>query len=252
MIGKQRLTESKISEHKQALTAKQQLIDDTSWLANMLPFITKIILALTIFFFSVTIYQLFELNSRVDSAPKLSIDKVLESHVDREDHDFQWKTLVALESHALQQRYHQASVLLMARIWVRYLGFITGMMLTIIGAIFILGRLREPKTEIELGGKISTSIATQSPGIVLVVMGSTIMLTTILTHNVISVNDAPIYISHLATQSPPQSNKPEELKTQDSKETHQNVAPPAATDDIDAQLKQAWQNEKSKEKEKGQ
>lgn len=252
MSGNQRQSGPELSEQKKVLSSKLQLVDDTRWLANLLPFITKIILALTIFFFSATIYQLFDLNSRVESAPTLSIEKVLERQVGLEGTDFQWNTLVALEAHALEQRYHQANVLLMARIWVRYLGFITGMMLAIIGAIFILGRLREPKTEIELGGKVSTVIATQSPGIVLVVMGSTIMLTTILTHNVISVNDSPIYISHIATQSSTQSNKPDELKTHDSNGIENSAAPQGATDDLDVQLEKAWQNEKNKGKEEGQ
>jgi len=82
----------------------------------------------------------------------------------------------------------------MARIWVRYLGFITGMILSFIGAIFVLGKLREPKTEMSVSGSVKTHIATQSPGIILVLLGSIIMLTTILSHHQISVVDAPIYI----------------------------------------------------------
>lgn len=176
------------------IKSESQSMDDLKWLTRMLPFITKVILVLTIFFFSATIYQLFDLNRRVDNAPKLSVEQYLLDNVETYDANYKWKTLIALESHALQQRYHQANVLLMARIWVRYLGFITGMMLSIIGAIFVLGKLREPKTEMSVGGSVQAQIATQSPGIILVLLGSVIMLTTILNHNRIAVIDAPIYI----------------------------------------------------------
>jgi hypothetical protein len=175
-------------------TSQNQLKNELKWLTRMLPFITKIILALIIFFFSATVYQLFSLNNRVDNAPQLTVEQSLLENVSDKDTHYQWKTLIVLESHALQQRYHQANVLLMARIWVRYLGFVTGMMLAIIGAIFVLGKLRESNTEMAVGGSVQVQIVTQSPGIILVLLGSTIMLTTILNHPRISVMDAPIYI----------------------------------------------------------
>ena len=152
-------------------TSQNQLKNELKWLTRMLPFITKIILALIIFFFSATVYQLFSLNNRVDNAPQLTVEQSLLENVSDKDTHYQWKTLIVLESHALQQRYHQANVLLMARIWVRYLGFVTGMMLAIIGAIFVLGKLRESNTEMAVGGSVQVQIVTQSPGIILVLLG---------------------------------------------------------------------------------
>jgi len=185
---------NKIHRHNKNVDTENQPVGDLKWLTQMLPFITKLILILVVFFFSATIYQLFDLNSRVENSPKLPVEKYLHGNEETYDVHYQWNTLIALESHALQQRYHQANVLLMARIWVRYLGFITGMMLSIIGAIFVLGKLRESKTEMSVGGSVKTHIATQSPGIILVLLGSVIMLTTILSHHQIAVVDAPIYI----------------------------------------------------------
>lgn len=185
---------NKIHRHKKNSDTENKTTSDLKWLAQMLPFITKLILILVVFFFSATIYQLFDLNSRVENSPKLPVEKYLHDNVEAYDANYQWNTLIALESHALQQRYHQANVLLMARIWVRYLGFITGMILSFIGAIFVLGKLRESKTEMSVGGSVETHIATQSPGIILVLLGSIIMLTTILSHHQIAVVDAPIYI----------------------------------------------------------
>jgi hypothetical protein len=45
-----------------------------------------------------------------------------------------------LEADALQRRYHQANANMLARVWTRQLGFITGMLLALVGAAFILGR----------------------------------------------------------------------------------------------------------------
>lgn len=176
------------------ITKNDSALSDDKWLAKMLPFITSIILAMTIFFFSATIYQLFDLNRQIEDAPRLQIDQVYQDSTLVNQTRKQWNNLVSLETHVLQQRYHQANVLLMARIWVRYMGFITGMILAIIGAIFILGKLREPKSELSFKGNVQAQLVTQSPGIVLVVLGSVIMLTTIVNHPQISVVDSAIYI----------------------------------------------------------
>ena len=47
----------------------------------------------------------------------------------------------------IKQRYHQANVLLMAGVRVRYPGLVTGMILALIGAVFVLGKIREERTE---------------------------------------------------------------------------------------------------------
>jgi hypothetical protein len=72
-----------------------------------------------------------------------------------------------MESFLVTQRYHQAAAQLMAGLWTRYLGFITGMILALVGASFVLGKLREPAQKID--GKfpmIDFSIRTASPGII--------------------------------------------------------------------------------------
>lgn len=156
----------------------------------------------------------------------------------------QWRSLVVLDSHILQQRYHQANVLLMARIWVRYLGFVTGMMLSMIGAVFILGKLREPTTELTLGNEgenqkipsnLKVQLVTQSPGIVLVTLGTVLMLITILVHHSIEVNDAPVYTSVTAMgQSTGMTSKPADLSF-DSSVRKEN----AVNDDMKSLLDQA-------------
>ncbi|CAN0513621.1 unnamed protein product, partial [Laminaria digitata] len=107
----------------------------------------------------------------------------------------QWKTVATLEKHTLDQRYHQANVLLMSRIWTRYLAFVTGMILCMVGASFILGKLREDQTEISGKSDLGEgSLKTSSPGVLLATLGVILMLTSLLTHHEISVTDGPAYL----------------------------------------------------------
>lgn len=193
-----------------------------SWQLRLLPFMIGIILFLALFFFVATLYQLYELNNNIQQAPELEIAKLQEGTATGVVlMEKQWRSLVVLESHILQQRYHQANVLLMARIWVQYLGFVTGMMLALIGAVFILGKLREPATELTLGGetadqklpgKLKMHLVTQSPGIVLATLGTVLMLVTILVHHPIIVTDKPVYTSVSAVgQALDKKSKPAKL-----------------------------------------
>ncbi len=176
-----------------------------TWQNRLMPYMVGLVLTLTFFFFAATLFQLYELNSKIETAPELQYSELLKDFTDASAlMEKQWKSLVVLESHVLQQRYHQANILLMARVWVRYLGFVTGMILSLIGAVFILGKLREPSTELTLGGDdvekklpgiLKIQLVTQSPGIVLVTLGTALMLITILVHHPIEVNDRPVYTS---------------------------------------------------------
>lgn len=162
--------------------AKLEDSSQHNWQLRLMPFMVGIILTLALFFFVATLYQLYKLNVNIQETPELHNSELIDGgHPASKLVEKQWHSLVILESHILQQRYHQANVLLMARIWVRYLGFVTGMMLSLIGAVFILGKLREPATELTLGSEgenkklpsnLKVQLVTQSPGIVLVTLGT--------------------------------------------------------------------------------
>ena len=100
-----------------------------------------------------------------------------------------------MEAFIVTQRYHHASVLLMFGLWTRYLGFITGMILALVGASFVLGKLREPAQR--LAGRLSTfdfSLRTTSPGVILTVLGVLLMFTTILDKDMYEVTDGNVYL----------------------------------------------------------
>ncbi|MEW9799173.1 hypothetical protein [Alteromonas sp. CYL-A6] len=176
--------------------------ENSAWQNKLLPFMIIMLITLTLFFFIATLVQLYDLNDRVQNAPVLPKAQLeAPPATDQPLVNTQWQHLILLEANVLEQRYHQANVLLLSRIWTRYLGFITGMIMALVGAVFVLGKLQEPATKLDAsvtlseGSKFGTGLATQSPGLVLATLGTALMLTTILTHHEISVSDGPVYTS---------------------------------------------------------
>jgi hypothetical protein len=161
----------------------------------------SMLVGLAVFFLVASLTQLIYIQHRIELAPPLDLRPALDMLKDtgvnsseRDRLDFaRWQSLSILDGYALQRRYHQANVLLMSRIWTRYLGFITGMTLALVGAAYILGKLREPYIRMDAEGGAKFSIITTSPGLVLTVLGTLLMLTTLTIQYEIKVDDAPTY-----------------------------------------------------------
>jgi hypothetical protein len=83
----------------------------------------------------------------------------------------------------------------MSRTWTRYLGFMTGMIFALVGAAFVMGKLREQESALALkNAAVEANITTTSPGLVLCLLGTVLMLATLLTHHDIETWEAnPIY-----------------------------------------------------------
>jgi hypothetical protein len=172
------------------------------WQTRLLPFMTKIIALVTAFFLLASLVQVVLLQIWIGRSPELaptSLPSVLSEETLKSSEQVlaagRFEALAKLELLTVGLRYHQANALLMSRVWVRYLGFVTGMILSLIGATFILGKLREPPVDIS-----STVAAAQfsfvgaSPGIFLVLAGLVLMLTTVAIHRGIEVTDAYVYV----------------------------------------------------------
>src|SRR5262249_9764301 len=101
----------------------------------------------------------------------------------------------------------QEKVFLMARVWTQYLGFITGMMLALTGATFILGKIREPESE--LGAKIPSAevtVKSMSPGLLLAALGFFLMLAPLVVDHRIQIVARPVYFQPLKLS--PEAGKP--------------------------------------------
>jgi hypothetical protein len=186
---------------------------EQTWQRKLLPLMVGMLVVLTAFFFVASFIQLYYLQTRIEAAPQLDLapvmvsfeefEKDLKSRSLNDDTAFgnrldysKWKMLSLLEANALQRRYHQAGVLLISRIWTRYLGFVTGTILALVGAAFILGKLRDTTTNLGAESALwKMSITSASPGLILAVLGAALMLATLSTNLEMQVNDGPVYLA---------------------------------------------------------
>lgn len=99
-----------------------------------------------------------------------------------------------LEREIVARRYRQASAMLSLRLWTRLMGFLTGMILAMVGAAFILGKLTSPVSELAGGATGATvSIKSASPGIVLATLGTILIGISLATPVTTDVRDAAVY-----------------------------------------------------------
>ncbi|MEO5570477.1 MAG: hypothetical protein ABIT08_08920 [Bacteroidia bacterium] len=105
--------------------------------------------------------------------------------------------LAHLEEESIYRRYNQGGLLLMSRIFVKYFGFLTGMIITVIGSVFIIGKLSENYSQMTgtINEKTKFSLVSSSPGIIFGVLGTILMLSTILQHQDIVIQDSPLYLN---------------------------------------------------------
>lgn len=172
------------------------------WQNKLIPWMIIMPTALILLFVFLATRQMEKFNSVLEEKTSSVIDEMAMDSLDlseiKNSMDYvRWVTLVKMEERSLNRRYTQGGALLAARIFTKYLGFFTGMILAIVGAVFIIGKLQEKTTEIEgevrngMKGKLSSS----SPGIIFGVLGTVLMLSTILQHNEISVTDQPLFLN---------------------------------------------------------
>lgn len=175
-----------------------------TWQKRLLPLMVIMITGLTLFFVIVTYLQLNRLGEQIQQSPKLDLSPALNAKL-TDENSFQahWQALVILEGNALEQRYHQANVLLMSRVWIRYLGFLTGMILALIGATFVLGKLREPESAAAAESSLwKFSMTTASPGLILVLLGTILMVTAMATNPAIKVTEGRSFVGTQDTPVP--------------------------------------------------
>ncbi|GGB00993.1 hypothetical protein GCM10011511_25390 [Puia dinghuensis] len=107
-----------------------------------------------------------------------------------------WYSRVKLEDKAIDHRYAQSGFLLIARTYSKYLGFFTGMILAIVAAVFIISKLKEDVSQLEgsIREKIRFRVVSSSPGVIFGLLGTVLMLSTILYNPEIAQTDTPLYM----------------------------------------------------------
>jgi len=193
-----------VEELLEAQIKKPVEVKPPKWQERLLPVMVGLLIGLTLFFFISTFLQISYLYRSILEMPAIDIDsdvgeklvanaETFEDRLNARDLEVRSK----MEAYIVSQRYHHQSILLMSNLWIRYLGFATGMILALVGASFVLGKMREPYQKLE--GKFSSvvdfSLRTTSPGVILVILGVLLMFTTLVDEDYYKVTDGNIYLS---------------------------------------------------------
>jgi hypothetical protein len=162
---------------------------------------SRFLVVLAVVFFSLSMYDVYEMRSFIRGESSESVGEKVSTLVGLKEkqvspgQDVGQQALLLLEADALDKRYRQASAMLMSRIWTRQLAFLTGMMLSFIGAVFIIGRLSEMRTDMHVGASDwRAGISSSSPGLILAFFGTVLMGIALLVQPPIDIQDRPVYL----------------------------------------------------------
>lgn len=180
---------------------QHDLRERAAWQRRLLPLMATVLVVASTAFLGFSLVQTNAMRARIENVPQTSVELILDPVCERETLTFaerqacsEMKAAVLLEVYTIQRRYHQANAALMVRAWIKYLGFLTGMMIGIVGAVFILGRLAETRSELTAEGPAGKfSLSSMSPGLILVTLGTVLMITTVLVNPPTDVGDAAVY-----------------------------------------------------------
>jgi hypothetical protein len=168
------------------------------WQRLVLPFMMIGLVAAAVFFGGTT-YVFFD---RLQSELAYSRTET-HSLIDRVDAGAQgisdiayrdWAVRATLEQAALQQRFNVQVAIVKGRLWSRFMGFMTGMLLALTGCVFVLGKLR---TDIDFSGSASGASAvlrTTSPGVYLALLGTVVIGMALAVPGSVESTDAAIYL----------------------------------------------------------
>jgi hypothetical protein len=187
----------------QPIAVEQDPAARAAWQLRLLPLMTVLLTVASTAFLVVSLVQTNRVRAQIESAPSLELPPELAGlscigpglTAGQQQGCVRWKVLVKLEAYTIARRYHQANSALIVRAWIKYLGFLTGMILAIVGAVFILGRLTEASSHLAAEGTFGKfSLDTVSPGLALALLGTVLMITTVLINPPTGVTDAPVYV----------------------------------------------------------
>jgi len=178
--------------------------DLARWQRRLLPFMTSFVIAMAVLFFAFSGFHLYQVTNFIESQDGKNVRELIQNEIAKPtaenptSTDITQHALLLLEADALDKRYHEASALLMSRIWTRQLAFITGMVMAFLGSVFILGKLSESTSEISGGsGEWKVAISSASPGIILSVLGTVLLVSSLYVRASLDVTDGPAYVSPL-------------------------------------------------------
>lgn len=188
----------------------------SGWQLRLLPLMSRVLVSLAVFFFIITCVQLYLLQTEFQREQENYLPEVLSllpagGHFKDPMIAAELKARIVLEEQIIRRNYRQASILLLSRTWVRYLGFVTGMIMAFVGAAFILGKLTTDENTVETKtAQASLSLRSSSPGLILAGMGTMLILASIVINHQITTQHNSVYLQGMSLKtSPIQVSEPE-------------------------------------------
>jgi len=172
----------------------------SSWQRRMAPLMVAAVVTTALFFAVITVREFGRIQAWLVSQSPPAPAATAPSGINPATFDQQMQQASARESFALEReamarRYNQGNLLIATRLWTRMMGFVTGMILALIGAAFVLGKLSEDISELSASSSnVSVSLKSASPGIILCVLGTFLMAMTIWVPVDLSTRDAALYV----------------------------------------------------------
>lgn len=156
---------------------------DQWWHRRLMPGLVVVTAVLMVAFFSAAQSELASLRAVIESGPQLE-ENLIRKLADQAAEGSPWTAFEMMrQSFGLRASLHFAKINLLSIIWLKYMGFLAGMVIAFAGAFFILGKVREPKgtqgqIQINAGG-VQSQWQSAYPGVGLVLLGVTLMSITI-------------------------------------------------------------------------
>ena len=166
---------------------------------KIVPFVIIIPVLFLILFIIVSMVQLRDINSKIEEGQSQGVKEMI-SHMYKNDTATeaykQFLTLANLEEESLAERYRQGHYSLVSRSFKQYLGFFTGIIMVIVGSLFVLLKLREQiDTTATRGESWKFSLVTNSPGVVFSIVGAALISIASTTNDKIAVRDSGLYLT---------------------------------------------------------
>lgn len=176
--------------------------DNFIWQNRILPFAIVFLSALVVFF--IIIYVL-EIKHTQESF--LKSDNYNFSSISKEINKpgiSNFDKLYNAEILSLLNRHYSSSIIIKTRILTLNLSFLTGMILCFMGALFVLGKFSENNSTANItSAKITVSLASSSPGIILSFLGVCLIAISIFSKTELQVKDEASYIHTIENNQVP-------------------------------------------------
>ncbi len=155
-----------------------------------------ILLIPSVFFIAQSYFQLNNVLLNINQTIKLNTSSILTGPAVGKDHNILTiLSRVSLEHDVMMIRHQRATAFLATRTWMRFMSLNFGAILVVIGSGFVLGKISSPEFKGEFTyEKIGASIATSSPGLVLVFCGMVLIAIPNLSSQRIDTDDTSSYI----------------------------------------------------------